>query len=147
MAIDLDRMTLPEIFQHISELPATKRSSALKAIADLTPHLKTLLRMTFNKSVVMDLPKGAPPFNKMDIPENMGLNRLPAEMRKLQYLFPGNNLSQLRRERMFIEILESISPEEAELLLAVKEKKLKYKGITRKLVEDTLPELFEGEEK
>ena len=145
MAIDLSKMTLPEIFQHISDLPASKRADALKKIGSLVESVKILLCYTFHKNVKMVLPEGDPPYRPMDIPKNMGLNRLPAEMRKLQYFLPEAKITTVKREAMFIELLESLSPEEAKLLLMVKNKKLEYKGITRKLVEEALPEIFVGE--
>ena len=43
MAIDISKMTIPELLTHISELPAAKKATALKQIADLTPELKTYL--------------------------------------------------------------------------------------------------------
>ena len=75
----------------------------------------------------------------MESPENMGHNRLPREMRKFQYFFKESNLNTIKREKLFIELLETVSPEEAKLVLMVKNKKLTYKGITRKLVEEALP--------
>lgn len=146
MAIDLDKMTLPEIFEHISELPATKRTGALKAIGDLTPQLKTLLQYTYRKDFKFDLPDGNPPYNEMETPDNMGHNRLPKEMRKFEYFLPNNGLNSIKKERIFIEMLEAISPEEAKLVLMVKNKKLTYKGFNRKIVEEVFPELFAGEQ-
>lgn len=145
MAIDLNRMTLPEIFQHVSDLPASKRADALKKIGSLIENVKILLHYTYHKNVVMSLPEGTPPYKPMDIPKNMGLNRIPGEMKRLQYLLPSSNINQVKREMMFIEMLESVSPEEAKLLLMVKSKKLEYKGITRKLVEEVFPEILVGE--
>ena len=99
----------------------------------------------FRKDVTFDLPGGSPPYKEMEIPANMGLNRLPAEIRKLEYLLPASNLNRIKKEKIFIEILEAVSPEEAKLVLQVKDKKLSYKGINRKLVEEALPEVFLGE--
>ena len=65
-------------------------------------------------------------------------------VRKL-YLFVegGNpNLKQVRREYLFVELLESIDPSEAELLLQVKDKKIKCRGLTYNLVKETFPELI-----
>ena len=145
MAIDLDKMTLPEIFQHISELPVAKRPIALKAIGNLTPQLKVLLKYTYHKDIKFDLPEGNPPYREMETPENMGHNRLPREMRKFEYFFASSNLTAIRRERIFIDLLEGLSPDEAKLVLMVKNKKLTYKGFTRKLVEEVFPEMFVGE--
>ena len=63
------------------------------------------------------------------------------------YLFlegpAGNpNLKQLRREQLFIQMLESLHPLEADVLLQVKDKKLNYRGLTYKLVKETFPEIL-----
>ncbi len=145
MAIDISKMTLPEIFKHVSELPAAKRSTALNQIGNLRKEVKVLMWYTFRKDVKFDLPDGAPPYKVMEVPENMGMNRLPSEIRKLEYLLPASQLNKIKKEKIFIEILEAVSPEEAELVLQVKDKKLKYKNINRKLVEEALPEVFVGE--
>ena len=145
MAINIDKMTLPELLQHIGDLPAAKKASALKQIANLTPELKTVLKYTFHKNIQFELPKGAPPYKEMETPENWGHNRLPKELRKFQYFITGTTLNPIKREAMFIEVLESVSPEEAKLVLMMKDKKLTYKGITRKLIEEALPEILQGE--
>jgi hypothetical protein len=82
----------------------------------------------------------------METPENMGHNRLPKEIRKFQYFLPNNGLNTVKREKIFIEMLEALDPEEAKLVLMIKDKKITYKGITRKLVEEALPDLFVGEQ-
>ena len=145
MAIDIGKMTIPEILKHVSDLPAPKRSGALTQIANLRKEVKVLMWYTFRRDVTFDLPEGLPPYKEMEVPANMGLNRLPSEIRKLEYLLPSSNLNRIRKERMFIEILEAVSPEEAKLVIQVKDKKLPYKGINRKLVEEALPEVFLGE--
>lgn len=145
MAINIEKMTLPELLTHIGDLPAAKKASALKQIANLTPELKTVLKYTFHKNILFELPKGVPPYKEMETPSNWGHNRLPRELRKFQYFITGTTLNSIKRESMFIEVLESVSPEEAKLVLMMKEKKLTYKGITRKLVEEALPEILQGE--
>jgi glycerophosphoryl diester phosphodiesterase len=146
MPIDVSKMNMPELLKHISELPAKDRAPALKVIAGLIPTLKQILQFTYHKNVNLELPDGVPPYKQMETPENMGHNRLPKEMRKFQYFLPNNKLNAIKREKIFIEMLESLDPEEAKLVLMIKDKKITYKGITRKLVEEALPELFVGEQ-
>ncbi len=43
---------------------------------------------------------------------------------------------------MFVALLERLDPKDAEILLAVKDRKLSYKGLSYKLVKDTWPELL-----
>ena len=62
------------------------------------------------------------------------------------FLKGGNNsLSDLRRETMFINILEGLHPLEAEILVLVKDKKLtdKYK-ITKEVVSEAYPQITWG---
>lgn len=147
MPIDITRFTIPELLKHISDLPASKRTGALKEIANLKPDLKTVLQLCYHKNVVFDLPEGAPPYKSLEVPENWGYNRLPKELKKVHYFLKGakNNLNQMRKEKIFIDILESLSPDEAKVFIMIKDKKITYKGFNRKLVQDALPELFAGE--
>jgi hypothetical protein len=146
--LDVSRMTFPEIFQHISDLTPAKRKEAIPHLCELVPDLKILLKLVFNKSWNFSLPKGNPPFEPLNIPRNFGYMRLSKEIRKFRYFFAeySPQIKQAKREQLFIQMLESLSAEEADLILQVKDKKLKYKGFTRKLMENTIPDIFEGEE-
>jgi hypothetical protein len=142
--IDISRMTLPEMLKHVADLPAKDRGSAIKAISNLKPDLKKVLQLTYHKDLVFDLPEGDPPYKPLDVPDNWGYNRMPKELRKVGYFLRGtqNNLTKYQKEKMFIDMLESVSPEEAQLFLMIKNKKITYKGITRKLIEESMPELL-----
>lgn len=146
--IDISRMTAPEIFEHISGLTPTKRGNAIREISRLAPEIKEILRLTFNKSIVFELPEGDPPYTPLNIPQNFGYKRIGRELRKFKYFVKSAspNLNQIKRESIFIELLESVSPEEAKLILMIKNKKFKYKGITRKVLMDNIPEIFNGED-
>jgi hypothetical protein len=145
MPIDISKMTMPEVLKHISELPADKRVNAVKQISNLRKEFKVMFWYVYRSDVKFELPDGTPPFKAMETPENMGHNRLPKELRKFEYLISTAKMNQIRREKIFIEILEAVSPEEAKLVVQIKEKKLPYKGVNRKLIEDALPEVFAGE--
>jgi len=152
MATDISKMTLPELLKMIAEVPQGKRAEHLREIANLKPDIKTVLVYTFHNNFVFDLPEGSPPYKSVDMPDNWGYNRLPKELRKFKYFFVGNGLNPIKREKIFIDLLESLSPDEAKLVLMIKDKKLTYKGkqadryaITKKLVVEALPELFVGE--
>ena len=66
------------------------------------------------------------------------------EERRLYLFIKGGhpNLKSVRREEIFIQVLESVHPREAKVLLAVKEKNLPYKGLTKKLVDEAFPGLI-----
>ena len=99
--------------------------------------LKILFEYAFIPENKMDLPAGDPPFKPDAAPIGMSPANLRMEMKKL-YVFKRQDLKPLRREQLFINLLESIHPDEAKLLLAVKEQKLNklYKKVTRKVVEE-----------
>jgi len=56
---------------------------------------------------------------------------------------PGNsNLTSLRRESMFIEMLQGLHPLDAEIMCLTKDKKLQTKyNITKKLVSEAYPDI------
>ena len=79
--------------------------------------------------------------------QDQGKASIRAEYRKFYNLLKGGNngLNSLRRETMFINILEGLHPLEAEILILVKDKKLtdKYK-ITKEVVSAAYPQITWG---
>ena len=109
--------------------------------------LRNILKGAFDKSIVFNLPKGEPPYRKDDAPKGYEMSNLYKLSPRFKYFNTpgvGDQLVPARREKMFIDMLEALHPKEAELVIAMKEKKLvgKYKGITKKLVEETIPTLI-----
>ena len=145
--MDISKWTVHEIFKHISELPAKDRINALHKIAGLRPYIQNILQITYHKNFNFTLPEGDPPYTPMNVPPNMGLNRLPNDLRKFKYFVNNTDLHPMKREKIFIETLESLAPEESALVLMMKNKKLTgpYKNITRKLVEESIPHILDGE--
>ena len=107
--------------------------------------VKALLIWNFDKQIKSAIPEGEVPYKKNEAPINSGGHtRLVHEWRTLyNYIRGGNDqLSQMKRENMFIQLLESLHESEAELLLLVKDKKLQTKyRITRALVEEVFDEI------
>ena len=48
----------------------------------------------------------------------------------------------MKREKMFLDILEVIHPKDADVVVGMINKKMPYKGITKKLVQEALPGLI-----
>ena len=80
--------------------------------------------------------------------QDQGRASIRAEYKKFYNFCKGGNpsLSNLRRETMFINILEGLHPLEAEILILVKDKKLesKYK-ISKEVVSTAYPEIQWGD--
>ena len=92
------------------------------------------------------LPEGAPPYNPAAKEADLQ-HVLKSEFRLLQYFVntpQGKAMKPLRRETMFIELLESVDFNDAKLLLSIKEKKVPFKSVTKKLVMDAFPNDTKG---
>ena len=107
--------------------------------------LVTLLKYAFDPNIKFLLPDTDPPYKPTDFLDQE--NRLYTELRRL-YLFVegGNpNLSTLKRESLFIQLLESIDKNDAVLLCHVKNKKLPFKQLNAKVVAKAFPGLLPEE--
>jgi len=106
--------------------------------------LKDILRIGLDDTIQLSLPEGAPPFKKFDVEGN----KKPKELRFVYTEFAKfvkaatPNLNQFKRETAFIELLESIHPDDAKLFCDAKDKNLKYKYITKTLVKAAFPNLI-----
>ena len=102
--------------------------------------VKALLIWNFDKQIRSAIPEGEVPYKKNDAPINSGGHtRLVHEWRTLYNYIKGGNdaLSQMKRENMFIQLLEGLHESESEIVMLVKDSKLQTKyRITRALVED-----------
>jgi hypothetical protein len=121
-----------------------EKIAALRANADRSPIIFQILKYMFDPNIKFLLPKGSPPYKELDFDEP---GRLYVEARKLYLFIEGGHptLTQLKRESLFISLLENISPEDAKLLVAMKEKKSPYKGLTKNLVSTAFPGLIPDE--
>ena len=151
-----------------------KKVEVLQKYGDIS--LKMILKWNYDSTLISALPEGEVPYGTNKEDQNatgsltgkindavgkmaeMGSNSLGsqdqgkasirAEYKKFYNFCKGGNpgLSSLRRETMFINILEGLHPLEAELLCLVKDKKLqeKYK-ITKEIVSIAYPEIHWGD--
>ena len=123
----------PNPFLHeILELASKQRAKA-KKVEILQQYendaLKTIFIWNFDETVVSVLPVGEVPFNKNEVPVGTDHTSLRREYKHLYNFVKGGNdgLSGLRRETMFIQMLEGLHPEEAEILCLCKDKRLEDK--------------------
>lgn len=133
--------TLYEELSIISELKTVKEKIEALLQHKRSDAFKILFAYAYSEEIKWLLPSGNPPYKAMQ-PINME-SRLLNELRRL-YLFVegGNtNLTNNKREHLFIQLLESVDPMDAILLLAVKDKKMPFKGLTKKIAHQTFPEL------
>lgn len=117
---------LDEINADPSKIELYKNDAALKIIFDYA----------FDPSKKFILPEGEPPFKPSAEPMGMTPTNLFSELRRL-YVFCREDLKPIKREGLFISFLEGVHPEEAKMLIAVKDQQLHklYPKITRKMLE------------
>lgn len=135
-------VSLPFIFDEVSKAKNKEEKKATLLKYD-NGALREILKYAYHPDIKFLLPSGEPPYKSV-VDDSDNPTYLYPLIRKL-YLFVegGNpNLTQVRREYLFIELLESIHPKEAALLLQVKDKKIKSKGMTYNLVKETFPDLL-----
>ena len=112
-----------------------------------TPALKSIFIWNFDPSVVSLIPEGEVPYNPNEVPVGTDHTSLRREYKQLYHFVKGGNdqLSSLRRESMFIQILEGLHPKEAEILVLIMDGQLnkKYK-VTRDAVEEAYPDITWG---
>jgi hypothetical protein len=120
-----------------AESITTRKDKIAFLKSQYTKALHEVLAFGYDPRVVWTLPETDPPYNPCETLEAQGM--LYSQARKL-YLFvqggSGGQIPQARKEQLFIQLLESVDPEDAKLLLSVKNKKIPYRGITQKLVEE-----------
>lgn len=105
--------------------------------------LKDILRGSFDDSIVWLLPPGDPPYEPADPVRHP--SSFIKQTQNLKYFAkggPGEKLPALKRETMFIRMIESIHPKDAILVLSMVNKKPPAKSITKKLVEEAFPNLI-----
>lgn len=141
----------PNPFMHEILAAISKARTKDKKVDLLREHrseaLASLLIWNFDDTVVSMLPEGEVPFNKNEAPLGTDHTSLRKESRNFYHFVKGGNdsLSKTRRESMFIQMLEGLHPDEAEVLCLVKDKGLsnKYK-LTKDVVESAYPDIQWG---
>ena len=130
---------------------ASKARSKTKKVEILqefdSPALRAVLIWNFDDSARSMLPEGDVPYSPNEAPKGTDHNRLTSEYKNLYHFVKGGNdtLAPLRRESMFIQLLERLHAEEAEVICLTKDKRLsdKYK-ITQDVVSEAFPEIKWG---
>jgi hypothetical protein len=138
--------SISEILEHCSKLSGAAAKAAFLVQYQSEP-LKAILYYALDPRPVFDLPKGAPPYKVNEFPDQHG--RLYVEVRKIpMFLKNGShpNLHPIKREQLFIQLIEGIDPKDAQLLISVKDKKIPYKGITTNVVNTAFPGLIAEKE-
>ena len=106
--------------------------------------LTAILIWNFDDSVVSAVPEGQVPYKENEVPVGTDHTSLRREWKNLFHFIKGGNdsLSALRRETMFIQMLEGLHPEEAKIICLVKDKNLTQTyNLTQDIVAEAFPDI------
>ena len=112
-------------------------TSLLKTKYAQSGALKLLFGHAFDPQKKFLLPDTDPPYKEDVHPIGMAPTTLLHESKRL-YVFTRSDLTKLKRESLFIDLLESVDKNDAKILLAVKNQQLTklFPKITKKVVTD-----------
>ena len=124
-----------------------KRVEILKEYRD--DSLTAILIWNFDERVQSAVPAGQVPYKENEVPVGTDHTSLRREWNQLYNFIKGGNdsLSSLRRESMFIQLLEGLHPKEAEIICLVKDKELEevYPKVSLDVVKEAFPDIVWGE--
>mgnify|MGYP000674922548 CR=1 FL=1 len=157
--VTVKKKTLPpnpmvhEILEAVdSERVKAKKLEILKTYGD--DSFKMTMIWNFDESVVSMLPEGNVPYQPVESDVQASVDKgLPQRStirntaRQFYRFVKGGDdaMNKIKRESLFINILETLPPPEAEILVLVKDKALNTKyNITKELVAEAYPEITWG---
>lgn len=123
---------ITEVFKEINDDPSLLTTTYRK-VGNGGP-MAILFKHAFTAEGKFLLPEGDPPFKPNVNPIGMTPAIFQQEIQKW-YVFCRKDISNTKRETMFVQLLEAMHPSEAKILLAIKDQQLTklYPKITRKL--------------
>ena len=147
MVIETYRPLLNEIFLRLNN--KKDKPGKIKILRQYESEgMKKLLKAAFDPNITWLLPPGMVPFIANEAPDGTQHTRLEQEASSLNnYValthdgkrYEGNpRLNKMKREMLFVQMLEGLTAGEAEILLAAKDKSLnkKYKGLNANTVRE-----------
>ena len=141
------RPLVNEIFTKVNNAKDKPKKIAVLKKYD-TPQLRAVCKAAFDPAISWLLPEGDVPFIPNDAPEGTEHTRLESEARTLQNyvalevegnVMPANaGLNTMKRETMFIQLLEGLTEGEARVLIDIKDRVIhrKYKGLNGTVVKE-----------
>lgn len=136
------KLAISEVVNGAAKLKSKSEKVAFLKEHDTVP-LRTILRLTYDNDVEFLLPDTAPPWKRNKLTDAHTM--LYREARRLRIFVKGggyDNIKQVKRESLFISLLEDVMNEDAELLANHMLSHTPVKGLTRKTIEEAFPDLF-----
>ena len=137
---------LSEILQKVSSAKTKKEKVDLLQEYN-NNGLRAVLIINFDESLKFLLPDGEVPFDANDAPAGTDHTRLDHEYRGLYRFFKGgdSSIKGMKREQLFVQLLEGLHQDEANLLVSACNKDIQAKyRITKQVVSEAFPSIEWG---
>ena len=112
-----------------------------------TNELRMFLKGAFDDKLEWLLPEGSPPYTPNEAPVGTEHTRLAHEYKGLYKYFKGgdSSLKGMKREQLFVQLLEGLAEEEANLLVSACNKDIQSKyRVTKAAVAEAFPQIEWG---
>ena len=133
------RELISEIFTKINNAKDKPKKVEVLRQYD-SPGMRMILKGAFDPKIEWELPPGTPPYIANEAPAGTEHTFLEVEAKRLYNFAKGGNdqLNKIRKETLFIQMLEGLHADEAKVLIDVKNKSLNktYKGLTSEMVKE-----------
>ncbi len=154
--LPISKTLISEVLQRVSNAK-TKGDKVTILQEYKSSALTKILLCNFAKTISFTFPEGKTPYTQAEVPAGINHQMLVTEHRLLEKFIKKNvngtivygcsgqprpRIQQLKKEALWIQLLEALHADEADVLDLIKDKKLtdRYK-ITRQNVIDAFPEL------
>jgi hypothetical protein len=144
--LGMNSLTVHEFFTFLGKVKKADQASYLRRFCESQPFRKNCMRglaeMAYHPRVILELPEGAPPYNNLN-DLTTASNSLYKVIKQVVYFIKGNPSfvsNAIKREGVYIKILETLSKEEAEIFINAKDGNMsKYKGFSEDLIREAYP--------
>lgn len=113
--------SVPDLFKEIGQ--SKDKVAKLREVAQAWPGIKTYFAVAFDPKWEWDLPEGVPPLKgDRTLPYSMTGSTLYKEARRM-YIFGKQftNVKRIKKESLYVNMLESLHQSEIDLLVAMKD--------------------------
>ena len=137
MAIKTYTPLLSEVLDRVHK--AKTKAQKIKVLQENdTEALRMIIKSSFDPKIKWAMPEGAVPYKPNDAPDGTEHTLLAQESKRLWHFIEGadNQTPRMKKETMFIQMLEGLHKDEAEVVCHAKDKILhqKYKGLSDAVV-------------
>ena len=137
MAIKTYTPLLSEVLDRVHK--AKTKAQKIKVLQENdTEALRMIIKSSFDPKIKWAMPEGAVPYKPNDAPDGTEHTLLAQESKRLWHFIEGadNQTPRAQKENLYIQMLEGLHRDEAEVLVFAKDKILhqKYKGLSHEVV-------------